>query len=101
MSGYIIERDGKAPGFFAMDSALTQLSEAEHIVQSDTIKQNFMEYLIRHTNERQVIMIEQKKRMPFIPEENGNRGVHVIEFTREKNSGRYGFLNDIYNPEDK
>lgn len=101
MSGYIIELGRNAPGFFAVDSALTQLSEAEHIAQSNTIKQNFVEYLIKHAHERQIIMVEQKKRMPFIPEENSNLGIRVIEFTRKKDSGRYGFLNDVYNPEDK
>lgn len=101
MSGYIIEQDGKAPGFFAVDSALTQLSEAEHIQQSDTIKRNFVQYLLNHANERQVIMVEQKKRMPFIPQESENGEIHVIEFSKEKDTGRYGFLNDVYNPEDQ
>ena len=84
-----------------MDSSLTQLSEAEHKEQSETIKQNFIEYLISHAHDRQVIIVEQTKRMPFIPEEDDEKGVHVIEFTRNKNKGRYGFLNDVYNSEDQ
>ena len=100
MSAYILENDGKAPGFFASDSSLTQLSEADHIAQGDTIKQNFIQYLVDHAMERQVIIVEQKKRMPFIPKESAEAGIHIIEFSRNKNSGRYGFLNDVFNPED-
>lgn len=100
MGSYLIERESKSPGFFAADSPLTQLSEAEHIEQRDTIKHNFIQYLIDHALERQVIIIEQKKRVPFIPQENEEKGIHVVEFSRNRNVGRYGFLNDIYNPED-
>ncbi|BET21090.1 hypothetical protein RGT18_06780 [Solobacterium moorei] len=89
-----------APGFYAVDSSLTQLSEAEHKEQSDTIKQNFIEYLIANAHERQVIIVEQTKRMPFVPDENAEAGIHVIRFSRNKTEGRYGFLNDVYNPED-
>lgn len=100
MSAYLIERDCKSPGFFAADSPLTQLSEAEHIDQRNTIKNNFIQYLIEHAYERQVIIIEQKKRMPFVPQENEEKAIHVIEFSRNRNVGRYGFLNDVYNAED-
>ena len=101
MSGYLIALDRNAPGFYAVDSSLTQLSEAEHKEQSDTIKQNFIEYLISHAHERQVIIVEQTKRMPFVPDESDEDGVHVIKFTRNRKEGRYGFLNDVYNPEDQ
>lgn len=100
MSGYLINLDRNAPGFYAVDSSLTQLSEAEHKEQSDTIKQNFIEYLIAKAHERQVIIVEQTKRMPFVPEENEEAGIHVVRFSRNKNEGRYGFLNEVYNPED-
>lgn len=100
MSGYLIDLDRNAPGFYAVDSSLTQLSEAEHKEQSDTIKQNFIEYLIAKAHERQVIIVEQIKRMPFVPEENEEAGIHVVRFSRNKNEGRYGFLNEVYNPED-
>ena len=101
MSGYLIDLDRNAPGFYAVDSSLTQLSEAEHKEQSDTIKQNFIEYLISHAHERQVIIVEQTKRMPFVPNESDENGVRVIKFSRNKEEGRYGFLNEVYNPEDQ
>lgn len=101
MSGYLIDLDRNAPGFYAVDSSLTQLSEAEYKEKSDTIKQNFLEYLISHAHERQVIIVEQTKRMPFVPDESDENGVHVIRFSRNKEKGRYGFLNEVYNPEDQ
>lgn len=101
MSGYLIDLDRIAPGFYAVDSSLTQLSEAEHKEKGDTIKQNFIEYLIAHATERQVILVEQIKRMPFIPEEDEKNGIHVVQFSRNKAHGRYGFLNEVYNPEDQ
>ena len=101
MSSYLIELGRPAPGFYAVDSSLTQLSEAEHKEQNDTIKQNFIEYLIDHAHERQVILVEQAKRMPFIPSEDEEKGVHVIRFTRNKQDGRYGLLNEVFNPEDQ
>lgn len=101
MSAYLIDLDRPAPGFYAVDSSLTQLSEAEHKAQSETIKQNFVEYLIAHAHERQVIIVEQSKRMPFVPSESEKDGVHVIQFSRNRQEGRYGFLNEVYNPEDR
>lgn len=85
--------------FFATDSSLTQLSESEQIQKTNTIKHNFVKYLIDHALTRQVIMIEQKERMPFIPEENSDNSIHIIEFTKDKYVGRYGFLNDVFDTE--
>ena len=99
MSEYIIEQNGYAPYFFASDSSLTQLSESEQIPKANTIKHNFIQYLVEHALSRQVIMIEQKERMPFIPKENPANGIHIIEFTGNKYVGRYGFLNDVFNIE--
>ena len=99
MSEYIIEQNGYAPYFFASDSSLTQLSESEQIQKANTIKHNFIQYLVEHALSRQVIMIEQKERMPFIPKENPANGIHIIEFTGNKYVGRYGFLNDVFNIE--
>lgn len=101
MSEYLIDLGRNAPGFYAVDSSLTQLSEAEHKEQGDTIKQNFIEYLISHARKRQVIIVEQMKRMPFIPDDSDENSVHVIRFSRNKEKGRYGFLNEVYNPEDQ
>ena len=99
MSEHLLELDRIAPGFYAVDSSLTQLSEAMHLSQANTIKQNFIEYLISRAHVHQVIIVEQTDRMPFMPHEDTETGIHVVEFTANRNAGRYGFLNDVYNPE--
>lgn len=101
MQSYIYKKGGFAPGFFAMDSALTQLSEAEYIKESESVKSNFMHYMLSNESDRQIIMIEQKDELPFLPENHSYNNVNLIEFTRNPNSGRYGFLNDVVNSEHK
>lgn len=101
MSKYLIDKNRPAPGFYAVDSSLTQLSEAEYKAQGETIKQNFVQYLVKNAASRQIIIVEQTKRMPFIPEEDKEKKIHVVRFTGNKEEGRYGFLNDVFNPEGK
>lgn len=101
MAEYLLELDRIAPRFYAVDSALTQLSEASHVSQSSTIKQNFIEYLIANAGIHQVIFVEQAERMPFMPVENEDAGIHVELFSKNVKAGRYGFLNDVYDPVDE
>lgn len=99
MTNYIYKKAGYAPGFLAMDSALSQLSEAEHIKTEDSIKYGFMQFLISNALDRQVIVIEHKDKIPFVPKTDESKGIRITEFTMNKHSGRYGFLNDVFNPE--
>lgn len=99
MTNYIYKKAGYAPGFLAMDSALSQLSEAEHIKTEDSIKYGFMQFLISNALVRQVIVIEHKDKIPFVPKTDESKGIRITEFTMNKHSGRYGFLNDVFNPE--
>ncbi len=101
MGTYIFKKNGYSPRFFAIDSALTQLSEPDYITKDTSVKYNFMNYMISNALDRQVIMIEQKDEIPYIPEEDLNKGVHIIEFTNDITHGRYGFLNDVVNSKDK
>lgn len=99
MTNYIYKKAGYAPGFLAMDSALSQLSEAEHIKTEDSIKYGFMQFLISNALVRQVIVIEHKDKIPFVPKTDESKGIRITEFTMNKHSGRYGFLNNVFNPE--
>ncbi len=69
--------------------SLTQLSETEHKEQNKTIKQNFIEYLIAHAHERQVIIVEQTKRIPFTTTESVEDGIHIIQFSRNREECRF------------
>ncbi len=101
MNSCIYKNDGYAPGFFAIDSALTLLSEAEGVKETDSIKYNFLNFFINNSKDRQIIMIEQKDEMPFLPVSNESEQINVIKFTGDPSKGRYGFLNDVYNPGQK
>lgn len=99
MTNYIYQRNGYAPGFLAMDSALSQLSEPEHVKTEESIKFGFIRFLMSNALHRQVITIEHKDKIPFLPTSDNSKKIRVIEFTRNRDSGRYGFLNDVFNPE--
>lgn len=60
-----------------------------------------MHYMLSNESDRQIIMIEQKDELPFLSENHSYNNVNLIEFTRNPNSGRYGFLNDVVNSEHK
>ena len=99
MTNYIYQKNGYAPGFLALDSPLSQLSEAEHLKTEDSIRYGFMNFLISNAFQRQVIVIEHKDKIPFIPKTDEMKAISVIEFTMNTQSGRYGFFNGVYNPE--
>ncbi|MGX7092418.1 AAA family ATPase [Hutsoniella sourekii] len=101
MQTYIFQREGYAPGFFIMDSPLTQLSEPKNVTRNESIKKNFMSYIMSQSENGQVIMIEQTDEIPFSPKDIANRGVNLIEFTQDTNEGRYGLLHDVVNPKHK
>ena len=59
------------------------------------MKTSLFKYLLENHDSGQVIMIEQKEKMPdFKYDEYEN--VKVIEFTKNKEHGRYGFLNGVF-----
>lgn len=99
MTNYIYQKGGYAPGFLAIDSALSQLSEADHVKTEDSIKYGFMQFLMSNALNRQVIVIEHKDKIPFVPQTDITKGICVTEFSMNRHSGRYGFLNDVFNPE--
>lgn len=93
MFKYLLENNGLAPNFFIVDSALSQLSETEFKDDSLTIKTGFLDYLYTNSENKQIILIEHKEKIPkkFLK----YKDVNIIEFTKNKNHGRYGFLNNV------
>ena len=88
------------PGIFAADSPLTQLSESEFTSNSNTMKVGFINHLLSISNKGesplvQIIIAEHKEKLPI----NDKSQANFIEFTGDKNHGRYGFLNDVFNYE--
>jgi uncharacterized protein YukE len=105
---YLAEYGEYSPGLLVADSPLSQLSESEFKVKSDTMKAGLLEYLLSiykndigksnaTTSATQIIIIEQKEKLPMLDSIIGNAPhVKVIEFTHDKNHGRYGFLEDVF-----
>ena len=50
-----------------------------------------MNFPISNAFQRQVIVIEHKDKIPFIPKTDEMKAIRVIEFTMNTQSGRYGF----------
>lgn len=50
-----------------------------------------MQFLISNALNRQVIVIEHKDKIPFVPKTDEAKSIRVTEFTMNKHSGRYGF----------
>lgn len=99
---YLEEYGEYSPGLFIADSPVTQLSESEF--KDNTMKLGLLKYLLSiykndegelnaSTPALQIIIIEQKERLPMLDSvTKGEPHVKVIEFTGVKNKGRYGFL---------
>ncbi len=91
---YLSECGKYAPGFLIADSPLSQLSESEFTNKANTMGLAFIQYLLEHRGYGQIIIVEQKEKLPFSLTNYPN--VNVIEFTKNKEHGRYGFLDGVY-----
>lgn len=106
---YLEEYGEYSPGLFIADSPVTQLSESEF--KDNTMKLGLLKYLLSiykndegelnaSTPALQIIIIEQKERLPMLDSVTKEEPhVKVIEFTGVKNKGRYGFLDGVFNYE--
>ncbi len=82
-----------SPGFLIIDSPITTFDSGVDDNTSDGMKYAFMMYLIHSQCAGQTIIIENK--IPKINYKSYN--VKLIEFTKGKKIGRYGFLTDMKN----
>lgn len=84
------EYDKYKTQMLVVDSPILSLKEKEdHIGEehtSDTMKSGLFKYLLKHQDTRQTIIIENE-----IPKLD-YASAHLIEFTKDKNRGRYGLI---------
>jgi hypothetical protein len=103
----LLEDQGEfSPGFLIVDSPITQLSEPEHKLKRETHISGLLDYLISiyasssnisRTTAEQIIIIEHKDRLRVFGDNLGRLShVNVIEFTQDKDHGRYGFLEEVF-----
>lgn len=87
---YLHDKAIYAPNFLTLDSPILSFKENSNKKPSQTMRNGLFENIIKNYSDMQTIIIENE-----IPDINYD-GVNLIEFTKDKNNGRYGFLYDIY-----
>ena len=88
---YLFEKGTYKQNLLLLDSPILSLKLSANEEIGTSIKQGLFEILQEMNNELQIIVFENK--IPEIEYKNAN----IIKFTRDNNSGRYGFLPNVYN----
>ncbi len=86
------------PHFYLIDSPVqTLMTESNDENIKDDLRKGLFKYLFENYGNDQIIVIENtdKHELPDFGNFNSN-DVKIYEFTKNKEKGRYGFLNDVY-----
>ncbi|MBY0083917.1 MULTISPECIES: hypothetical protein [Brevibacillus] len=80
------------PGLVVLDSPVTSYKEedGDEDKTSEELQTRFFEFISEETSHKQVIIFENKT-----PPETVIRKINYVEFTKNKNKGRYGFVTII------
>jgi hypothetical protein len=86
-----------APRMLILDSPILSLKEKKIEISAaematPSMRESLFRYMIHHCGENQVIIAEND-----LPDNVDYSSVNLIEFTLQKNRGRYGFLNSVRN----
>ncbi|MBP5441396.1 MAG: AAA family ATPase [Fibrobacter sp.] len=79
------------PNFVVLDSPILSLKEKEGTEIKESLKSGLFGLFIEKSSKMQIIIVENE--IPSINYQNAN----IIEFTKNKNNGRYGFLSGVSN----
>lgn len=89
LSRYMKDKAKFPPNFLILDSPTLSLKEKAEVKPSETMRNAFFEEIIHSPEGIQVIIVENE--IPSIDYKNVNK----INFSKEKDRGRYGFLLDV------
>ncbi|MEG1410847.1 MAG: AAA family ATPase [Terrisporobacter sp.] len=81
------------PGLLLIDSPLLGLDQGVEDSAPESMKRGLFEYFMDNQSEGQMIIIENSNNLPDLDYEKS--GANVIEFTKGKSPGRYGFLDIV------
>ncbi len=89
---YLEESGTYAPRLLFLDSPILSLKEKKYDIAENEkapsgMRESLFRYMIEHCGENQVIIAENE-----LPENVDYSGTNLIEFTMDKEAGRYGFL---------
>ena len=85
------------PHFYLLDSPLHGLmTETSDENNEDDLRKGFFKYLFNNYGDDQIIVIEntEKKELPTL--EYNQEDVKIYTFTKDKEKGRYGFLEGVF-----
>lgn len=109
MIEFLEEQGEYSPGVLVVDSPMTQLSESEYTEKQNTLVSGLLDYLLNiyrrdadspQTSAAQIIIIEHKDKIPTLSDTMAKVShFKIIEFTQDKEHGRYGFLDGVYQNE--
>lgn len=97
LRSYFNERAELNPRFYLLDSPLHGLmTETSDENNEDELRKGFFNYVFSNYGNDQIIIIEntEDKELPHI--EYDSRYVKVYTFTKDKQKGRYGFLDGVF-----
>lgn len=89
LSRYMSKKAKYTPDFIVLDSPILSLKETEGKKPSETMRDTLFKDIVNNQKGIQTIVIENE--IPNID----YKETHIIHFTKEKDNGRYGFLEGI------
>ena len=90
---FLAEHATYNPGLLIIDTPLHGLDEEVPEDAPESMRAGLFTYFMNH-QEGQLIVIENLDHIPNL--DYVNSGANVITFTKKRDEGRYGFLNDVY-----
>ena len=89
LARYMIESAKYAPGLLVLDSPILSFKETDDKKPTDSMRNGLFENLVSQDNALQLIIVENE--IPLID----YKGSNLIHFTKNREEGRYGFLNGV------
>ena len=89
LARYMIESAKYAPSLLVLDSPILSFKETDDKKPSDSMRNGLFENLVSQDNDLQLIIVENE--IPSID----YKGSNLIHFTKNREEGRYGFLNGV------
>lgn len=90
---YLSENAVYDPGLLVIDTPLLGLDQGVSDVSPESMRASLYNYFASHQDYGQVILLDNINNIPDV--DLASKGANIITFTKNQDSGRYGFLNGI------
>lgn len=94
----INEQSKHTPGWLLIDTPLHGFDEGIRPLEDSSMKVGLFSYLAKQAVSQQIIIIENTNHMAGIPLDDN---INIVEFSKDKHNGRYGYLDGIYDVSDE